>query len=99
VEQIHWHIESFEGVAQCLDGRRACPPEDCGGIDGYADFQKIMKNPKHREHKAMTTWLGRKFDPEMFDAGRINAYLRLLKQPRTTDTHLARILMARDKYQ
>ncbi len=96
VEQILWPDESFEGVAFCLDGGRACPPEDCGGIGGYADLLKIIKNPKHREHQAMITWLGRRFDPELFDAGIINTYLRMLKRPRTTDTQLAKILQARD---
>ena len=29
-------------MAFCLDGARACPPEDCGGIWGYADLLKIL---------------------------------------------------------
>ena len=98
VERIIWRDEPFEGIAQCLEGSRACPPDDCGGIGGYADLLKIIKNPKHKEYKAMMEWLGRKFDPEAFDVGKINTYLRKLKWPRTTDPQLAKILMARDGY-
>jgi len=29
----------------CIKGKRACPPEDVGGIGGYEDFLKIIKNP------------------------------------------------------
>src|SRR5664280_2247736 len=32
----------------CIDGARACPPEDCGGPFGYADLLRILKNPKHK---------------------------------------------------
>ncbi len=50
----------------CLSGERACPPEDCGGVPGYADLLQALKKPKSREARDVATWLGRSFDPEAF---------------------------------
>ena len=50
----------------CLEGERACPPEDCGGIWGYADVLEAIRNPKHEEHENMLKWIG-PIDPEKFD--------------------------------
>ena len=85
-------------VALCLDGARACPPEDCGGVWGYADLLKILKNRKHPEHGSMTEWLGRPFDAEAFDAAKTNLWLRKLKWPRVTEAQLRKVLMGRDDY-
>jgi len=52
----------------CLAGERACPPEDCGGLSGFYEFIKAIKNPKHKQHARMLEWSG-DFDPERFDAG------------------------------
>jgi hypothetical protein len=52
----------------CLEGARACPPEDCGSVWGYGDFLEAIANPKHEEHKSMLEWVGGRFDPEGFDA-------------------------------
>jgi hypothetical protein len=82
--------------AECLDGEGACPPEDCGGVWGYADLLKIIRNPKHKEFESMMEWLGGKFDPEAFNRDRINKYLRKLKWPHTTVGQLATVLMQRD---
>lgn len=62
-------LERVEGINYpgCIDGKRACPPEDCGGIGGYAEFLKAIQNPKHKRHKEMMEWIGRKFAPEHFD--------------------------------
>jgi hypothetical protein len=35
----------------CLDGARACPPEDCGGVHGYADLVDSLADPTHPEHE------------------------------------------------
>lgn len=43
---------------RCIAGERAGPPEDCGGIPGYQELLKIMRNPKHPEHAGMKQWLG-----------------------------------------
>lgn len=51
----------------CIDGRRACPPEDSGGVWGYEEFLKAIRNPKHTEHKEMLEWIGGEYDPEHFD--------------------------------
>ena len=83
-------------VALCLDGARACPPEDCGGVWGYADLLKTLKNPKHPEHKSMKEWLGRPFDAEAFDPAKTNLWLRKLKWPRVTEAQLRKVLMGRD---
>jgi hypothetical protein len=33
-----------------LAGKRACPPEDVGGIWGYYRFLEAIQDPKHPEH-------------------------------------------------
>jgi hypothetical protein len=50
----------------CQGGHRACPPEDVGGIWGYADFLKAIADPDNDEHQEMKEWIGGKFDPEEF---------------------------------
>ncbi len=59
-----------------LAGKRACPPEDCGGMGGYADFLAAIRNRRHPEHESMLEWIGGGFDPEAFDLGEINDVLR-----------------------
>jgi len=51
----------------CIKGKRACPPEDCGGIWGYTELLEIINNPEHEEYEEMMEWLGGEFDPEHFD--------------------------------
>jgi hypothetical protein len=55
----------------CLAGKRACPPEDCGGTGGYENLIEIMKNPQHEEYESVVEWLGKRFDPEAFGPERI----------------------------
>ena len=39
-----------------LGGENDAPPEGCGGPPGFADFEEIMKKPRHKEHKEMKSW-------------------------------------------
>lgn len=57
---------------RCTAGKRACPPEDCGGPYGYAELLQALKDPSHPEHEDMLEWLGDEFDPEAFDPAEIN---------------------------
>ncbi|MEA2012435.1 MAG: plasmid pRiA4b ORF-3 family protein, partial [Verrucomicrobiota bacterium] len=47
-----------------IKGKMACPPEDCGGLWGYEDLLKTLKDPKHEEYYDMLDWLGGDFDPK-----------------------------------
>jgi hypothetical protein len=98
VEKILPNETAAAMTAFCLDGARACPPEDCGGIWGYAELLKTLKNPKHPEHKTMKEWLGRPFDAKAFDVAKTNLWLRKLKWPLVTEAQLRRVLMGRDVY-
>ena len=60
----------------CLKGKRACPPEDVGGVWGYPDFLEAIQNPDHPEHEDMLEWIGGEFDPEAFDLDEVNEALR-----------------------
>ncbi len=60
----------------CLKGKRACPPEDCGGIWGYYSFLKAIQDTNNPEHDHMLEWVGGSFDPEAFDLDDINRKLR-----------------------
>jgi len=59
----------------CVAGKRACPPEDCGGIGGYERFLDAIRHPDHPEHDEMLTWVGGVFDSEACDINRINREL------------------------
>lgn len=76
-----------EGVRYplCLKGKRACPPEDVGGVWGYENFLEAIRNPDHDEHEEYLTWIGGEFDPEAFDLEEINTQLRRMGRGRSTE--------------
>lgn len=72
-----WHEVKLLGVVDMdarqkrllLDGARAFPPEDCGGLDGYrrcATFVKTGKDPEGDAAVDLNGWL-RGWHPERFD--------------------------------
>lgn len=63
----------------CVAGARACPPEDVGGTGGYAEFRRVLRNPRHRDHAHFREWSRRDrrdFDPEAFEVEEVNGRLR-----------------------
>ena len=66
---VHEGMESAEEsltYPRCVAGARRCPPEDCGGVHGYAEFLKAIAHPDHPEHESMLEWVGGTFDPDAF---------------------------------
>lgn len=64
----------------CLQGKMNCPPEDCGGVWGYAEMLEILKQPQHEEYESYIEWLGDKFDPEYFDKDAVNQVLQGMRR-------------------
>lgn len=76
------HVEQLlpsvgAGTPQLVDGARACPPEDCGGIWGYQRLLEVLADPSHEEHGLLRQWVGGGFDAEAFDLAGTNSYLEL----------------------
>jgi hypothetical protein len=69
-------VEKGKTYPVCLEGKRACPLEDIGGIEGYHDVLEIFRNPKHPEHNDMMEEFGDDFDPGFFDIEDVNLGLR-----------------------
>lgn len=61
---------------RCTAGKRACPPEDCGGIWGYAALLEAIADPQHPEHDDKLAWVGGAFEAEQFDVAAVNAALQ-----------------------
>lgn len=53
----------------CTGGKRACPPEDCGGPRSYDAFLEAISDPAHERHQEMLELAGGEFDPEAFVPG------------------------------
>lgn len=64
---------------RCLAGKRACPPEDSGGVWGYVDLIETLKTPDNPEYAEMREWVGENFNPEAFSLDEINADLEALR--------------------
>lgn len=62
-------------LPRCIGGERSCPPEDCGGPHGYAEFLAAIRDPRHEEHEAQLRWAGGSFDAEAFDVDEVNRLL------------------------
>ena len=65
----------------CMGGERHCPPEDVGGVPGYAEFLEVIFEPRHEEHEHFTAWCGGRFQPEEFDVAAVNDALSQLRWP------------------
>jgi hypothetical protein len=87
----NWHhVVKVEKIDDAIPGTAyprlvraigACPPEDVGGVPGYAEFLDAMADPKHEEHDRMREWYGRQFDPDEAEIGRIlDNFERLAKK-------------------
>jgi hypothetical protein len=63
-------------VPCCLDGQRACPPEDVGGVWGYEEFLAAILDPQHEEHDSYLEWIGGAFDPDSFNAAEATEAMR-----------------------
>jgi hypothetical protein len=77
-----------EGVRYpvCVKGKRACPPEDVGGVWGYENFLEAIRDPDHEEHDMYLEWVGDEFDPEAFDLKGVNQSLRSMGRSRLART-------------
>lgn len=54
--------------------RRACPPDDCGGVPGYAQLMEARRNPADKANAELLEWCG-EWDPETFDLEFVNQML------------------------
>jgi len=64
--------------AVCVKGKRACPPEDCGGIWGYQNLLESLSTPEQERdenEKEFVEWAGGEWDAEAFDQNAINRAL------------------------
>jgi hypothetical protein len=73
---------------RCLEGRRASPPEDCGGVDGYDRLLSALGDPTNAEHEDSRQWAG-SWAPEGLDLDVINRRLARLPRGRLTGTTAA----------
>ncbi len=63
----------------CVGGANACPPEDCGGCPGYAEFLEAMDDPNHERHEEFKEWIGGDWDARGFSPDDANAALKRIK--------------------
>ena len=80
--------------AVCIDGQRASPPEDCGGVGGYEELLTALADKRHPEHAATKRWIGRRFDPEAFSIDKANRFLAKLPWPVVSIPALGKVLAA-----
>ena len=66
LSKVEDYAEGEPLVVRLIGGKRACPPEDCGGVWGYNDLCDVMQHPYSKRAKEMKAWLGYRFDPEEF---------------------------------
>ncbi len=74
VEEINHSPKDMLGVV-CLDGGRACPPEDVGSVPGYYQLIESLQDPDSEEFIENLQWLGYVYDPEVFDLDSTNRFL------------------------
>ena len=65
-----------ESYPCCAGGARAGPPDDAGGVHGYAELLSALRNPRHPDHAQWSEWVPAGFDPEAFDPGETTARLQ-----------------------
>jgi hypothetical protein len=59
--------ENKDRKAKCIDGKGACPPENCGGVWGYEEIKDVFaRDPQSKKAVDLRKWLGLN-DDEILD--------------------------------
>jgi len=61
----------------CIEGERACPPENCGGPEAYEQLLQVLSDPDHPEFDRRRARVGWDFDSEKFDPKDCNLKLNV----------------------
>lgn len=71
--------------ARVVDGDRAAPLEDCGGVPGYEDLVTALADPEKLDHTHLVEWYVEvhggspaDFDPAQVDIGALDQAVRLV---------------------
>jgi hypothetical protein len=73
--------ESGARYPRLLKAKGACPPEDVGGVWGYAAVLEAIADVKHEQHKQMIEWYGPDLDPTKVDEAALRRRLDGLARP------------------
>ena len=73
----------------CLEGARACPPEDCGSYPGYEDVLRVLAKSRTAADRELREWVG-DYDPEAFDLEAVNRRLQPAGERRRTSPRAPR---------
>lgn len=65
--------EDGQTYPACIAGEGACPPEDCGGVYGFAELKEVLAGPDSAERDEILEWADEDFDPTHFDLAAANA--------------------------
>jgi len=60
----------------CVDGKRACPPEDVGGTWRYMELIEAVRDPDHERHEEFKDDFKDELDPEAFNIDAVNMRLK-----------------------
>lgn len=58
----------------CTGGENACPPEDCGGIDSFAELKEVLAGKDCEEKSEILEWVGGFYNPGTFDPNFVNRH-------------------------
>src|SRR5580658_2031516 len=90
----------------CLAGERHCPPEDVGGVPGYAEFLEVIFEPGHEEYEHYVRWAGGpsplnrsvgRFQPEEFNIMAVNDALSRMRW-RSASKRNERPVLSRNRF-
>ena len=81
LEQVAAPAEADAGV-RCVAGRRACPPDDTGGVSTYNELVQALNGTVRPNEWVLEkiAWLGSGFDPARFDVTSTDAAVRMAAQ-------------------
>lgn len=65
---------------EVTEAKGACPPDDCGGVWGYAHMLDILKDKKHPEYEGTVEWLGSRFNPAKVSIKSLNKGLKYFNE-------------------
>jgi len=60
------------GYPICMAGKLQGPPEDSGGVAGYYNLLKALRDVDHPKQEEMLDWLGGEFNPDAFSVDEVN---------------------------